>query len=57
MSELPDPNALRRALERVDRLKEQLRVERIKAGNLAARLRKAQRLAAAARPEPEQRAG
>jgi len=56
MSELPDPR-LRRALDQVDELKRELRAERIKAGNLAVRLVKAQRVAADAKaPKPEQRA-
>jgi hypothetical protein len=52
-SSLPDPR-LRKALETVDQLKEELRVERIKAGNLRFALAKA-KLAADAKPKPEQR--
>ena len=53
---LPDPR-IRRALDQVDQLKEELRAECIRASNLKTRLEKAQRIAAAAKQRPEQRAG
>jgi hypothetical protein len=54
---LPDPR-LRRALDQVDQLKEELRVERVKSGNLRHALRKVQQgLAQDAKPKPEQRPG
>ena len=54
---LPDPR-LRKALETVDQLKEALRAERVKSGNLRHQLERA-RMAADAKPkqEHEQRAG
>jgi hypothetical protein len=51
---LPDPR-LRKALETVDQLKEALRTERVKSGNLRHQLERARMAADAAKPKPEQR--
>lgn len=51
---LPDPR-LRRALQAVDDLKKELRTERIKTGNLQARLAKATRTNDSAPKQREQR--
>jgi len=54
-SSLPDPR-LRKALETVDQLKQELRTERVKSGNLRHALKQVrQGLATDAKPRPEQR--
>ena len=51
-SSLPDPR-LRRALEELDATKKALRTERVRSGNLRAQLDEKARMAADAKPQPQ----